>query len=231
LLGATVVLALALSIPGLNSTIVPTPTPTPVPTPVVSGSPAPTGSPTPSASPAAPEPNGRPPTVGQFLENIISIFAPSDTNGLEGTKQFRLKWWTAIIDYTVFGPYFWTGKGFGINLADADGFQPTADRSLRAPHNSHVTVLARMGVPGLILWVLLQAAFFISLLRASLRHRRAGDGRLAAVGAWILVYWAAAMVNTSFDPYLEGPQGGIWFWTLFGLGLVIVRLKPSSEPS
>ena len=31
-----------------------------------------------------------------------------------------------IIDYTVFGDYFWTGKGFGISLADDDGFQGTA---------------------------------------------------------------------------------------------------------
>jgi hypothetical protein len=34
------------------------------------------------------------------------------------------------------------------------------------------------------------------------------------------------MVNTTFDPYLEGPQGGIWFWALFGLGLVLIRLAP-----
>jgi hypothetical protein len=32
------------------------------------------------------------------------------------------------------------------------------------------------------------------------------------------------MVVTSFDPYLEGPQGGIWFWSIFGLGLVTMRL-------
>jgi hypothetical protein len=37
------------------------------------------------------------------------------------------------------------------------------------------------------------------------------------------VYWIAAMVNMSFDPYLEGPHGGIWFWTLFGLGLGAMR--------
>ena len=59
-----------------------------------------------------------------------------------------------------------------------------------------------------------------------LAHRRAGDTATAIVGAWILVYWVAMMVNTSFDPYLEGPQGGIWFWSLFGLGMVVMRLTP-----
>jgi hypothetical protein len=44
-------------------------------------------------------------------------------------------------------------------------------------------------------------------------------------GAWVLAYWVAMMVDTSFDPYLEGPQGGIWFWAVFGLGLVVMRSR------
>jgi len=59
-----------------------------------------------------------------------------------------------------------------------------------------------------------------------LAHRRNAEPGLAALGAWALVVWAAMMVVTSFDPYLEGPQGGIWFWTVFGLGLVVMRMVP-----
>jgi len=223
--------------------------PGPTPSPAVSFTPSPSGAATPkpsgasTASPSvaatpkpssvsapspAPQatPDGRSQDVGQLIENLTSVFGPSMIGGLDGTRAFRLAWWGKIVDYTVFGPYFWTGKGFGVNLADDDGFQPTADGSLRAPHNSHITALARMGVPGFVLWVLLQGAFSISLLRSTLAHRRTGDTKVAAVGAWILVYWTATMVNTSFDPYLEGPQGGIWFWTLIGLGLTIIRLTP-----
>ena len=176
--------------------------------------------------PEAVPPKGRPATLQQMIENILSIFGSSSDSGLEGSKQFRLAWWGTIVDYTVFGDYFWTGKGFGVNLADADGFQSTADHSLRSPHNSEMTVLARMGVPGLVLWVLVQGAFCIGVLRATLAHRRAGDTQLAAVGGLIVAYWVAMMVDTSFDPYLEGPQGGIWFWAIFGLGLVVMRLAP-----
>jgi hypothetical protein len=168
--------------------------------------------------------DGRPPTIQQLVDNVLSLFGSSPDGGLEGTKQFRLAWWGTIVDYTVFGDYFWTGKGFGVNLADDDGFQSTADGSLRAPHNSHLTVLARMGVPGFVLWLLLQATFAWGLLRAIVMSRRRGDAGLATVGAFALVYWLAMMINTSFDPYLEGPQGGIWFWCVFGLGLVITRL-------
>jgi len=169
---------------------------------------------------------GRPATLQQVIDNILSLFGSSPDQALESTKQFRLEWWGRIIDYTVFGPYFWTGKGFGVNLADDDGFQINPDHSLRAPHNSHLTALARMGVPGFVLWLLLQGAFGLGLLRSIRASKRAGDQALVAVGAWILVYWAAMMVDTSFDPYLEGPQGGIWFWTLFGLGLAVMRLAP-----
>lgn len=169
-------------------------------------------------------PKGRPATLQQMVENLFSIFGSSSDGGLEGSKQFRLAWWGTIVDYTVFGDYFLGGKGFGVNLADADGFQATVDHSLRSPHNSTMTVLARMGVPGLLLWLLVQGAFAIGLLRATLAHRRLGNWQLAAVGGVLLVYWFAMMVDTSFDPYLEGPQGGIWFWTIFGLGLVVMRI-------
>jgi hypothetical protein len=65
----------------------------------------------------------------------------------------------------------------------------------------------------------------VGLLRATLRHRRAQDVTAAAVGAWALAYWFAMLVDTSFDPYLEGPQGGIWFWAIIGVGLVVMTQR------
>lgn len=204
-------------------------TPTPRPTASIDDPAGRTPRPTPANVPPPPE-DGRSQTVDQVVENFISIFVPTGDANLAGTRAFRLAWWAEIVDYTAFGPYFWTGKGFGINLASADGFQPTADQSLRAPHNSHMSVLARMGVPGFLLWAVLQATFLVMLVRATFALRRAGDAVLAAAGAWVLVYWVAMMVDTSFDPYLEGPQGGIWFWTIFGVGLVVIRLRGRREP-
>lgn len=228
-LAAGLAVTIYVSVPGVF--VGPPTSPEPTPSVTVSpGTPPPSGGPTATPTPAlTPTPtDGRALTPGQWIQNIASVLFRSSDENLEGTKQFRLAWWGKIIDYTVAGPYFWDGKGFGINLADDDGFQPTADGSLRAPHNSHFTVLARMGVPGFVLWAILQVAFGISLLRATLRSRRV-DPLLAGMGAWILVYWAAMNVNTSFDPYLEGPQGGIWFWTLFGLGLIVIRLTPRAR--
>lgn len=210
------------------------PSPSPSPSPTESASPPPSATPTatpthtatPTSTPTPTSGPGRPTSAGQWFENLLSIFGSSSRPDLDGTKAFRLAWWSKIADYTVFGPYFWTGKGFGVNLADDDGFQPTLDGSLRAPHNSHMSVLARMGVPGFVLWVLLQGAFAVGVLRAVRAHRRADDRMTAGLGAWVFIVWAAMMVVTSFDPYLEGPQGGIWFWTIVGLGLVVMRMVP-----
>jgi O-antigen ligase len=156
----------------------------------------------------------------QIVQNLSSIGGAEGTS-LEGTRQWRLLWWKAIVDYTVHGPHFWTGKGFGLNLTVADGIEPDPDIRIRNPHNGHLTVLARMGVPGLVLWVALQLAFAWSLLVAFIRARRDGQQTRAALIAWVLAYWSAFLVNASFDVYLEGPQGGIWFWCVFAYGLAL----------
>jgi O-antigen ligase len=100
---------------------------------------------------------------------------------------------------------------------------------LRAPHNTHVEILARSGVPGLVLWVLLQAIYGLSLLRAANRARQRGDMAWVPVLGLIFIYWLAALVNASFDPYLQGPQGGIWFWAMFGVGLAAMRMADQRE--
>jgi hypothetical protein len=160
----------------------------------------------------------------QIWQNVESIFY-NDVRpdlDLEGTKRWREMWWEKIVDYTFEGQYFWTGKGHGINLADDDGFAVSGDHELRSPHSAPMTILARSGVPGLALWVALQLTFALKLLLNFLRDRRANRSRLAAMELWVLLYWLAFMINGSFDVFLEGPQGGIWFWCVFGLGLSLI---------
>ena len=72
----------------------------------------------------------RPVSAHQIVENAKSIIGQSGQQ-TEGTKQWRLNWWDIIINDTIYGPNFWTGRGFGINLADADGFAGTG--SPRSP--------------------------------------------------------------------------------------------------
>jgi hypothetical protein len=163
-------------------------------------------------------PGGRSASVAQIAANVSSIFSEGAA-GLEGTKAFRLDWWSTIVDYTIFGAYFWTGKGFGVNLRVDD--LVLAPDEVRAPHNSHVTILARMGVPGLVLWVALLVAFARAVLAAMFQALAARQQQRSRVLLWVFVYWLAMLINTSFDPYLESPMGGIWFWSVLGFGFTV----------
>jgi hypothetical protein len=158
----------------------------------------------------------------QLSTNVISLFSNVKKGDLDGTKQWRLDWWGKIVDYTVYGKYFWTGKGYGINLADSDGFQVLDDGSLRSPHNGHLTVLARSGVPGMAIWIGLHACFALTMLNAIRRASMQGDQAWRRLFVFILAYWCGFMINASFDVFIEGPMGGVWFWSLMGLGVASV---------
>jgi O-antigen ligase len=171
---------------------------------------------------------GRPISAEGLLVVIKSIYEPSGSMTLDGSRQWRLRWWTDIIGYTLRGDYFWTGKGYGINLADADGYQVFSDGSLRSPHNGHLTILARSGVPGAVSWLALNLVLFGALVRAYLMRRAEGRSTWAHVNLWLATYWAAFVTNASFDVYLEGPMGGIWFWAVVGFALSVLRVQRST---
>ena len=160
----------------------------------------------------------------QIIENVESIFQGTHSS-MGGTVNWRLMWWGKIIDYTIHGPYFWTGKGYGINLMKSDGTETNDTDNTRSPHNGHLTVLARSGVIGLATWILVQLAVFFRLVRSYLEARAARQGIMARINLWLLAYWFAAMINMSFDVYVEGPQGGIWFWCMIGFAIGYTTLQ------
>ena len=158
----------------------------------------------------------------QILDNLVSVVSDDSHESLQGTKEWRLQWWTRIVDYTVFGENFWAGKGYGINLAKDDGFLGD-DPNLRSPHNGHLTVLARSGVVGLILWVALQGTVLWKLVIGHLQSKRERKDVLSRIYVWLIAYYFAFLINAGVDVYLEGPQGGIWFWCLIGFVIALTE--------
>ena len=162
----------------------------------------------------------------QLVENVVSTFdssgsADDGVNVLERTRTWRLEWWKTIFNYTFNGPYFWTGKGFGANLAEDDGFfiQNPDQAPLRSPHTSHIDILARTGVPGLALWVLMLGAWSTLLLANVIHARMRDDNAWAEFFVLIFCYALAFLVDAAFAMPLEGPMLGIWFWSLIGVGI------------
>jgi O-antigen ligase len=137
-----------------------------------------------------------------------------------------------IVNDTVFGPNFWTGRGFGLNLADADGFRDGTNRDhapLREPHNVIMTMLARAGVPGEVLWLAVVASWMWMLMRAMWIARRRGEREWAGLFLFITCYVMSIIINAAFDVALSGPVQGIWFWCLMGFGIgsvMVYRCRP-----
>src|SRR5262245_55531552 len=176
---------------------------------------------------------GRSVSVHQLVDNLASVFGTSD-NMLDGTKRWRLAWWDTIADYTVRGDYFWTGKGFGINLAEADGFvvgdNPGAP-PLRSPHSAHMTILARAGVPGLWLWGALLMSWAWVLAASYLRARLRRDEGWSSLFLFVGCYTLAILLSASVDVALEGHILGFWFWALFGVGVAATMIYRAASKS
>jgi O-antigen ligase len=160
----------------------------------------------------------------------VSAMRSGNNSIIDGTTRWRLLWWSDVIDYTIFGSHFWTGKGFGLNIAVDDGYR-TEEKGTRSPHNVHMTILARMGVPGAALWLLFLTTFATQMLITYVRARRNGNALYASLSLWVIAFWVAFVVNGTFDVFLEGPQGGIWFWSLTGFGVAVAILFKRETPS
>jgi len=48
---------------------------------------------------------------------------------------------------------------------------------------------------------------------------RRKDSHWFSLLTFLFVYWLAYLINASFDVFLEGPVGGIWFWCVYGTGI------------
>jgi hypothetical protein len=155
---------------------------------------------------------GRKIGIEQLQENVTSIVAQDSrkvSKTLNDNVVWRLTWWTKIIDYTFAGPYFWQGKGLGVNLSVSDEVN-VGDDSLRSPHNYSLTLLARYGVPFFVLWII-----YLFLLWRPL-FKPTGNPDLLIYSLILVSFF----INASFDVTLEGPVTGMPFWLFTGLLLM-----------
>jgi len=158
-------------------------------------------------------------SIQQIVDNVQSVLGESDEDYLQTTESWRLEWWRRITNDTIFGDYFWDGKGYGVSLAKVQGYDDGTGN--RSPHNAHLTILARSGVTGAVLWLLFLSVVSLTLIQGIFKARATGHDVLAKLNTWVLTYWLAYLVNASFDVYLEGPQGGIWFWSVTGFAIAL----------
>jgi hypothetical protein len=156
----------------------------------------------------------------QFVANIESLAGVNKSSSLRGTEQARQRQWSYVVSLERTEgklPYGW-GPGPNLGFGQATG---TGDETLRVPHNSHVDVLARLGLIGLAIWIFTWVAWSWRLLRARSRltSLRAEDSRRILEVCFLAAI--AILVNAFFDPSLEGAQVAVLLWTIFGVGAAL----------
>lgn len=167
-------------------------------------------------------------SVGQVMANLASVTGSTDAD-LAGTVEWRQQLWTQVVD-DVMGSSAWaTGLGFGPILPlryDVPLEDPSDPAPLRSVHNSHLTIIARVGLVTFAVWVLFWGVWARQLLRVRRRQARRRAPQ-AAMATWLLGASAAFLVNAYFDPSLEGPQAAVWLFVLVGLGAALTSRRPA----
>ena len=172
---------------------------------------------------------GRAFSVSQLSENVISLGTDELAGRQDGTADSRKVLWTKVLDKQVADGRLLDGSGFGLNLARDVGEYDTPGESkpspVRSPHNSHLDVLARMGVVGLSLWAALWLAWYRRLIVGLRRLERHGLHARRQVSVLCLMVATSILVSTFFDPQLEGAQIAALLWTVFGIGVATTSAR------
>ena len=156
----------------------------------------------------------------QLKTNIDSIIHPGKgPSYLTGTTNWRLLFWRKLV--TVSANNFdrlLFGFGFGENLQTTFEMGKEEARPNKHPHNFTINIFARMGIFGLFTWAYLNLFYVTRLFFAY--KRSSGIKRKTAL--WLLTIWVAAITNSMFDVYLEGPMGAVPFWIFMGFGYSLI---------
>jgi O-antigen ligase len=169
---------------------------------------------------------GREFSASQLVANVMSLGSESSPGNLEGTVRGRQELWTRILDKQVADGHLVDGSGFGQNLAAEVGVYDEGKDTLRNPHNSHLHILARMGVVGISLWIALWVGWYWRLVVACRRLAQRGLYFRRKVAVMSMMVTTAILVSSTFDPQLEGPQVAALLWTTFGVGVAVTTDRP-----
>lgn len=154
-----------------------------------------------------------------LVQHVRSIFLAPDTPGIY-TAEWRLELLPQTIErWTSSASTIAVGEGFGQVLID---WVTPAGTPVRQPHNTHLTVLMRLGLVGLLFWLLMHARIIYVLVRSVRTSPPATIARGFAV--WMTIFYVVGMLHTTVQPWLEFSQGAIPFYTLIGFGIGLAPL-------
>lgn len=157
-------------------------------------------------------------------EQFKTIFAIGDARTRMSHEEDRADWYGEVWGRITSSPAnMVVGEGFGqalINFVNEDGIP------VRQPHNSSLTVLARLGFVGLSFWVLF-IGFVVVRYARFLRKRSAPEETRATI-LWLFLCFLLFLLMASVQPTLEFSHGSMPFYFMAGLGIGIMGQKKYS---
>jgi len=137
--------------------------------------------------------------------------------GLSGTSSWRMDWWMMIWDDVIRSAPFW-GLGFGSDISTAFLGQKMGEL-VRYPHNVIFTVIGRLGLIGLVIFITLFVAIGMFCIRFCSRYYNSPNRRDADLICPAVVI--AGMLNGIVQATYEVPHGAITHWVC--LGYIVAR--------
>jgi hypothetical protein len=164
-------------------------------------------------------------TFSFLFEHVEAIFGIGVNHGgaIAGAAEgvgLRLGWWKHIYaQLTGDAGTLLTGLGYGIPLTN---FRDNFNDIVREPHNSYISVVARLGILGFIAWAWMQIELFRNWLCAYRACHRArwADGETLLL--MIVAFGVLVLIDAFGEDSLEKPFYAIPFYCLFGVALRMV---------
>jgi O-antigen ligase len=151
-------------------------------------------------------------------EQVKTVLAVGNANTRMSHEDDRADWYGQVWDRVRSSPTnILVGEGFGqalINFVNEDGIP------VRQPHNSSLTVLARLGFVGLSIWLLFVAIILARFVRF-LRMRSAPE-RAQVMVLWLFLSFLLYLLTASVQPTFEFSHGSVPFYFLLGLAIGIL---------
>ncbi len=163
--------------------------------------------------------------ISFLADHAKTVLSVGDVNSRTSHEADRSEWYGQVWDRVRSSPSnLIVGEGFGqalINFENEEGVP------VRQPHNSSLTVLGRLGLLGLSIWLLfiiLTTVRYVQVLR--MRHASWGPRPLML---WLFLFFLLAFLLTSVQPSLEFSHGAIPFYFLQGLAIGMLQNREDNS--
>jgi len=152
---------------------------------------------------------------------VISNDPTLPRDATSGTALWRYNWWIALTEDALSSPQqFLFGSGFGADITWPLGTnQSQFDRPLRSPHNVAMTMFARTGIVGLLLWLTMLATWLYAVVRSIELARRKHLHVASDFLLWMTTYVVLILTIAVLGVVLESPVGAVPLFLTMGMAL------------